>query len=245
MKTFIIVLFFLSFSMLVANPIALVFISEIYFEGDDWTIELYDYYEAGISSLDNYCIMSSSDSTYFNNGIYFEPGEVILVTEEDLQSSLSINKGGDFVLIFGNDFDDLVLAEAMLRRIGYDNILGFLRNGVNQWSASGRETDSIEVMSLDEFGAKQTRREVIVIDVREPHEYDLERIEDSVSFPLTGLEEKAEIFTTDGPIATVCPSGSRSTTAASILKWKGADEIAVSLDGLKAWKAFDYPLEKD
>jgi rhodanese-related sulfurtransferase len=62
---------------------------------------------------------------------------------------------------------------------------------------------------------------------------------------LTGLEEKAEIFTTDGPIATVCPSGSRSTTAASILKWKGADEIAVSLDGLKAWKAFDYPLEKD
>ena len=94
--------------MLVANPIALVFISEIYFEGDNWTIELYDYYESGISSLDNYCIMSSSDSTYFNNGIYFEPGEVILVTEEDLQSSLSINKGGDFVLIFGNNFDDLV-----------------------------------------------------------------------------------------------------------------------------------------
>jgi hydroxyacylglutathione hydrolase len=150
-----------------------------------------------------------------------------------------------FSIILRNDIDDLILATAMLHRIGYDNVLGFLRNGVDQWVSSGRETSSIEVLSLDEFGAKQTRREVVVIDVREPHEYDLERIEDSVSFPLTGLEEKAEIFTTDGPIATVCPSGSRSTTAASILKWKGADEIAVSLDGLKAWKAFDYPLEKD
>ena len=108
MKKIIISIILLSAGLLLANPIALVFISEIYFERDDWTIELYDYYEAGISSLDNCCIMSSSDSTYFNNGIYFEPGEIILVTEEDLQSSLSINKGGDFVLIFGNDFDDLV-----------------------------------------------------------------------------------------------------------------------------------------
>ena len=150
-----------------------------------------------------------------------------------------------FSIILRNDVDDLVLAQAMLHRIGYDNIMGFLRNGVDQWSASGHETDFIEVLSLDEFSAKQTRREVVVIDVREPHEYDKERIEDSVSSPLTGLEEKAKDFTTAGFTATICPVGNRSTTAASILKHKGVDEIAVSLDGLKAWKAFDYPLEKD
>ncbi|MBY8996933.1 MAG: MBL fold metallo-hydrolase [Candidatus Thorarchaeota archaeon] len=150
-----------------------------------------------------------------------------------------------FSIILSIDGDDLVLAKAMLHRIGYDNILGFLRNGVNQWSASGRETDSIEVLSLDEFGAKQTRREVVVIDVREPHEYDKERIEDSVSSPMTGFEEKAKDFMAAGPTVILCPVGNRSTTAASILKHKGVDDIAVSLDGLKAWKAFDYPLEID
>jgi hydroxyacylglutathione hydrolase len=150
-----------------------------------------------------------------------------------------------FSIILRNDVDDLVLAQAMLRRIGFDNILGFLRNGVSQWSASGRETDSIEVLSVDEFGAKHTRREVVVIDVREPHEYDKERIEDSVSSPITGLEEKAKDFSAAGPAVTLCPVGNRGTTAASILKHKGVDDIAVSLEGLKAWKALDYPLVKD
>jgi hydroxyacylglutathione hydrolase len=150
-----------------------------------------------------------------------------------------------FSIILRNDIDDLILATAMLHRIGYDNILGFLRNGINQWSSGGRETDSIDVLSLDEFAVKQTRREVFVIDVREPHEYDKERIEDSVSTPLTGLEEKAKDFMSVGPTATLCPVGNRSTTAASILKRKGVDDIAVSLDGLKAWRAYDFPLEKD
>jgi len=149
-----------------------------------------------------------------------------------------------FSIILRNDVDDLVLAQAMLRRIGFDNILGFLRNGVSQWSASGRETDSIEVLSLDEFSVKQARREVFVIDVREPHEYDKERIEDSISSPMTRLDEKAKDFTAIGPIVTLCPVGNRGTTAASILKHKGVDDVAVSLDGLKTWKAFDYPLEK-
>ena len=106
MKTFIITLFFLSFSMLVANPIAPVIISELYFEGSDWTIELFDYYEFGLTNLDGCYIMSSSDSAYFNNGICFEPGEIILVTEADLQSPLSINKEGDFIYIVGVEFED-------------------------------------------------------------------------------------------------------------------------------------------
>ena len=151
----------------------------------------------------------------------------------------------NFSIILRNDVDDLVLATAMLHRIGYDKIIGFLRNGVDQWTSSGRSTGSIDVLSLDEFGAKQTRREVVVIDVREPHEYSQEHIEDSVSSPLTELEEKAKNFITEGPIATMCPGGFRSTTAASILRHKGVNDVAVSLDGLKAWKAFDYPLEKD
>ncbi len=150
-----------------------------------------------------------------------------------------------FSIILRNEVDDLVLAQAILRRIGFDNILGFLRNGVDQWSASGRETDSIEVLSLDEFSAKHIRREVFVVDVRESHEYDKEHIKDSVSSPMTGLEENAKEFTAAGPTVTLCPIGNRSTTAASILKRKGVDDVAVSLDGLKAWRAFDYPLEKD
>jgi hydroxyacylglutathione hydrolase len=173
------------------------------------------------------------------------PGSISLnIDNMGLLVGLALRPEQTFSLILRNDIDDLESASAMLHRIGFDNILGFLRNGLNQWKASGRETEFIENLSLEEFGAWQTRREVIVIDVREPYEFDMERIEDSESIPLTKLEEIAQTLEVDGPIVTMCTRGNRSTTAASILKRQGVHKIAVSLDGLKAWRAHDYPLEK-
>lgn len=148
----------------------------------------------------------------------------------------------NFSIILRNEVDDLRLAKAMLHRIGYDDIRGYLKNGIDTWTNSGREDSSMESMSLEVFGAYQTRSEMEIIDVREPYEYDEERIEGSTSFPLTKFEEDAKNIKSDRPIATICPGGYRSTTAASILMRKGKKGIRVTLDGLKAWKAHDFPL---
>ncbi|MHA2024333.1 MAG: MBL fold metallo-hydrolase [Candidatus Thorarchaeota archaeon] len=148
----------------------------------------------------------------------------------------------NFSIILGTETDDLRLAKAMLHRIGYDDIRGYLKNGVDAWTKSGREVRSMESMSLEVFGAYQTRSELEIIDVREPHEYDKERIEGSVSFPLTKFEEDSTNIESDRPIATICPGGYRSTTAASILMRKGKKGIRVTLDGIKDWKAHDFPL---
>ncbi len=158
---------------------------------------------------------------------------------------LALRHHQTFSIILRNDHDDLLLASNMLHRIGFDNIVGYLKNGLEQWVASGRETGCIEDLFLEQFGLKQTRREVKVIDVRELHEFDEEHIEDSLSVPLTRLEENAKNLKIDGPITTFCNSGYRSTTAASILKRQGFDNITVSLDGMKVWKSHDFPLEKE
>ncbi len=160
-------------------------------------------------------------------------------------SGLALRHQQTFSIILRNDHDDLSLASAMLHRIGFDNIVGYIKNGLEQWIANGRETGCIEDLFLEQFGSKQTRREVKVIDVRESHEFDEEHIEDSLSLPLTRLEEDAKNLKIDGPITTFCNSGHRSTTAASILKRQGLDNITVSLDGMKVWKSHDFPLEKE
>ncbi|MFW9786477.1 MAG: rhodanese-like domain-containing protein [Candidatus Thorarchaeota archaeon] len=174
------------------------------------------------------------------------PGSISLgIPNMGLLAGWVLRPSQTFSIILHKERNDLEIAVSMLYRIGYDNIVGYLRNGLEQWVASGHDTASFDELSLDELGALQTRREVKVIDVREPHEFDKERIEDSVSSPLTGLEEAAEDVAFEGIITTICPRGSRATTAASILKRRGIDNIAVSLDGLKSWKEYDYPLEKD
>jgi hydroxyacylglutathione hydrolase len=171
------------------------------------------------------------------------PGSISLsITNMGRLVGLSLRPNQTFSIILRTDHDDWSLASVMLRRIGYDHILGYLKDGLKQWVKSGRKTSSIEKLSLDEFGARQTRGEVIVVDVREPHEYHEECIEHSISVPLTSIEEIDLGFAKDGPITTICPSGNRSTTAASILKHRGVEDISVSLDGLKAWRAHDYPL---
>ena len=167
------------------------------------------------------------------------------ITNMGLLAGWALRPDQTFSIILRDDTNDLVQASTLLHRVGYDKIVGFLRNGLNQWVSNGHATGSIDVLSLDELGAKQTRREVIVVDVREPHEYSKARIEDSISLPLTGLEEAAKKFVPDGPVVAICPTGFRSTTAASILKHHGVEDIAVNLEGLKTWSDYDYPLKED
>jgi hydroxyacylglutathione hydrolase len=197
-------------------------------------------FEKLLQQKDHRAIDTRSSHLFTNSHI---PGSISLSLENMGQLvGWALRPNQSFSIIFDNDMNNLRQAKAMLHRIGYDDIRGYLRNGVDSWTKSGRETRSIESMSLEVFGAYQTRSEIDIIDVREPHEYHEERIEGSRSIPLTGFEETAAEIDSDRPIATICPGGYRSTTAASMLLREGKKEVKVTLDGLKGWKAQDFPL---
>ncbi|MBP6978150.1 MAG: hypothetical protein PHD61_07210 [Bacteroidales bacterium] len=89
--------------LLRANPFAPPpYLGEIYFEGDEWFIELIlsgDFH----SDLDNFRIVCSSDTAQFKPGIDLYGLEWILITQDSMLSSLSINKFGDFIEIEQGD----------------------------------------------------------------------------------------------------------------------------------------------
>ena len=107
MKTILMSFIFITFfPYLISNPLIPALISEIYFENDEWTIELYDILNFGYENLDNCWITSSSGSSYFNSDINFSPNEPILITELDLQFPLYINRNGDEITIQGDELAD-------------------------------------------------------------------------------------------------------------------------------------------
>jgi len=107
MKILITCLFIIIVGILFANPIQPVFISELYFENDSWTLELYDYYSISLlSNLDGCYLESSTDSVYFNDGIIWNENLVFVVDENDMQESFSINPNGDEIL-FVNEQEDI------------------------------------------------------------------------------------------------------------------------------------------
>ena len=53
-----------------------------------------------------------------------------------------------------------------LSRVGYDNTLGFLEGGIEAWVSSGKETDSIESITTEEFEKRFNNGNLNVVDVR-------------------------------------------------------------------------------
>jgi glyoxylase-like metal-dependent hydrolase (beta-lactamase superfamily II)/rhodanese-related sulfurtransferase len=82
-------------------------------------------------------------------------------------------------------------------------------------------------------------REVRVIDVREPDEYDgpLGHIPGAEPIPLGTLAARAAEIPKDLPLIAVCRAGGRSAQATVILKKAGIDRVANLAGGMLRWRA--------
>lgn len=79
------------------------------------------------------------------------------------------------------------------------------------------------------------REPPLVIDVREPWEFDYCRIEGSTSLPLGMLANAVDELPRARDIVVVCHHGVRSFHAAAWLKHSGFDRVLNLRGGLAAW----------
>lgn len=100
------------------------------------------------------------------------------------------------------------------------------------------------------------RSTIVVLDVREPHEYDAGHIPGAINIPRGVLEFKISdhpdikrALGKDSPIDLgseiylYCRSGSRSALAAQSLELLGFSRVYSLAGGFKAWSGADYAVE--
>ena len=121
-----------------------------------------------------------------------------------------------------------------LSRVGFDNILGFLEGGISAWSKSGKETDSIETMTAEEFEQLKKSKDIPVFDVRKESEYQSEYVVGAINTPLDEINEHLEKFAAAKTNYIHCAGGYRSIIAASILKSRGIHNTIDILGGFDA-----------
>jgi glyoxylase-like metal-dependent hydrolase (beta-lactamase superfamily II)/rhodanese-related sulfurtransferase len=119
------------------------------------------------------------------------------------------------------------LEEAITRlsRVGFDNILGYLKGGISAWASAGKDTDSITRISPEEFAKRYKNGNTPVYDVRKPGEWQSEHVVNSVNTPLDNINDFLKDFPTDKDFYTHCAGGYRSIIAGSILKSRGIHNI--------------------
>jgi len=158
-----------------------------------------------------------------------------------LLSGWSLNSDSSISLILEHK-NDLVDAWSYLVRVGLDNIVGFLKDGLSSWPAQEFAFETIPQVSLESLQERIAGDTIHVLDVRESHEFENEHIPNSQNLPLTqiGIGKMDEF--NEGTTAIMCPSGFRSTTAASLIRRAGFNDVVVPLEGLKGWRKKGYPL---
>ena len=98
------------------------------------------------------------------------------------------------------------------------------------------------------------RTDVLLLDTREPYEFEAARIDGSLNVPRGILEAACEYGYEDTvpelvqartrPVVVICRSGNRRALAAWIMKKMGYQDVYSLKTGLRGWNDYELPLVK-
>jgi hydroxyacylglutathione hydrolase len=147
-----------------------------------------------------------------------------------------------FVLERPSDID---IVAPRLRRLGFDNMCGYLCGGMNEWQEAGKPIGNTPTMSVLELKSKLDKKEVLLLDVREPNEWKEDGIvEGAKCIHFADLPEKMGSLPKNKPIAATCSVGNRTSVAISILERAGFKNVSNVLGGMTAWTNVGYSTKK-
>ncbi len=112
-------------------------------------------------------------------------------------------------------------AVTRLSRVGFDNILGHLKNGIASWIDAGKETDQVKRINAEQFAAEYQPGQSKVLDVRKESEYMSSHIEHALNRPLANINEWTRDIDSSEHFYLHCAGGYRSMIAASVLQARG------------------------
>ena len=95
-----------------------------------------------------------------------------------------------------------------------------------------RSVPAVHLVPARDWEAWSTTNDAVIIDVREPFEWAMGTLPDSVLIKLGSLPDKLDEFDRDRAILLVCRSGNRSGVAAEYLVRRGFGVVANLTGGL-------------
>jgi len=101
-------------------------------------------------------------------------------------------------------------------------------------------------VSTDEAVRLINREKAVLIDVSEPDEFAKGHANGSRNVPLAKLEGSKDLPSNKAlPLVVVCPTGSRASRAAGLLRKAGYEKAQALAGGLGAWREAKLPVEKN
>ena len=116
--------------------------------------------------------------------------------------------------------------EAIIRlsRVGFDNVIGYLKGGVNNWIKNGGMISKVFNESASKFSTCDNNKDIL--DVRSKNEYKSESLQNSLNIPLINLSKSIDKISFEEKFYVHCKGGYRSMIASSILLANGISNFS-------------------
>lgn len=153
------------------------------------------------------------------------------------------------ILLVTQDSADVDTVEQHLIRVGLENLVGFLREGMKGWLEAGLPFETLPQMSVHELHKRVASGKndgLQVLDVRRDDEWEGGAIPTAkhVYVPYL-LERKGALhLEKKKPLVVYCGSGYRASIAASLLQQDGFQEVYNIPGSMAAWKSAGFKTEK-
>jgi rhodanese-related sulfurtransferase len=114
------------------------------------------------------------------------------------------------------------------------------------WPTIAKATGGSKHVGTMEATRLMNSGDALVLDIRDPGEYNGGRIPRSKNVPLAELDKRIDDFSKfkDKPVIVTCRSDSRAGAAARLLKAKGFANVYQLSGGFSAWQQASLPVER-
>ena len=125
-------------------------------------------------------------------------------------------------------------------------IVLFLSGGMLLWPMVQRRLSAMKDIGTLEATQLINAGNAVLLDVREPKEYDGGRLPKAIHIPLSQLGSRGQELAklTGRPVVVYCERGTRSRMAGGTLAKQGFADVYSLIGGFRAWKSAGLPVEK-
>lgn len=137
---------------------------------------------------------------------------------------------------------DVKLVTEQLFRLGYDNLGGYLHDGMTSWQNAGLPLQHVGEWTVHQLNEHKNDSNLTILDVRGDDEFQHGYVPSAKHIYVPHLEEHLDQLDKTKAIATYCGSGYRASIAASILQKHGFENVINVPGSWNAWKAAKLPV---
>jgi hydroxyacylglutathione hydrolase len=132
-------------------------------------------------------------------------------------------------------------AAVWLRRVGLDQVVGYLDGGMLTWNLDGLPTEHVAQLSPWELHRmSDAKGEMVLVDVRSPQEFKAVSLPGALNIPAPELRVRHTEIPKGKPIVVICGTGIRSSLAASILQRNGLKDVSNVAGGMTGYSAAGF-----